>query len=82
MLTIEIKVNGVLVAGATARNLSNLADVSDYEIMTVEKRSEHAGHETDMRTNFEIERHPRLQSVWALVEKIARTSAALRKDMP
>lgn len=76
MLTIEIKINGRLVATASARNDSDLADISDYEIAYGERPSGSNG-ELDWNAHGRIEGHDRRQSVWALVHKIASTAASV-----
>lgn len=77
MLTIEIKINGRLIAGAKARNVSGLADLSDYRVEVVEEESEVTGL-PDFHADFTLPRHARKQSVWALVQNIA-TAALLRR---
>ncbi len=70
MLTVEVKINGRLIATAQARNLSDLADVSDYP----EAPSAVAGH-TGLYLYNKISGHNRRQSSWALVRKIAALAA-------
>lgn len=69
MLTIEVKINGRVIATASARNISNLAEVSDYFCTWTEEGSGEAGEETDYG-KFQVSDHRRRQSVWALVAKI------------
>lgn len=73
-LTIDVKVNGRVVATATAQNVSDLADYSDYEIMATENAYPEIGV-GDLAETWRIECHNRRQSSWALVERIA---AAMR----
>ena len=68
MLTIDVKVNGELIAQAQLVNVSELADISDYRMVW----TEHAeptlgigGH----GSSATITGHRRHQSVWALVAK-------------
>lgn len=70
MLTIEIKVNGRLIGGATATNASSLAEYSDYKILAVEKGDQQL-QLTDYRQEFAVKGHLRQQSCWALVRQIA-----------
>ncbi|MFU1607342.1 hypothetical protein ACM25O_13235 [Sulfitobacter pontiacus] len=79
MLTIEIKLNGNLIGGAQVRNVSQLADISDYEVTAVEQAAPWIGPETNMHETFKIERHFRQQSVWALVKKVADKAFDLRE---
>lgn len=74
MLTIEVKINGRLIAKATATNDSDLADYSDYVVEAMEVASPVTGLE-HFETGWRIECHRRKQSAWALVERIA---AAMR----
>jgi hypothetical protein len=69
MLTVEVKLNGRVIALASARNISDLAEVSDYVCTWTEEGSEVTGEETDYG-KFQIKGHRRRQSVWALVAKI------------
>ena len=71
MLTIEIKINGRLIAGARVQNVSNLAAVSDYSVVAVERASEETGL-GDYREDHVLRGHVRRQSVWALVERVAQ----------
>lgn len=70
MLTVRIEVNGKLIGGATVKNVSQLADISDYEVMTVEKGSDQTGL-PDYREDYTLRNHKRRQSVWSLIRKIA-----------
>lgn len=69
-LRIHIEVNGRVVGRAVVCNVSDLADISDYDVFWSEEPSvitgqpERAGTET-------IKGHERRRSVWALVEKVA-----------
>ncbi len=79
MLTIELKLNGKLIGGAQITNVSNLADLSDYEVLAVEKAAPDLGVETDMKEIFKIGQHNRNQTVWALVERVARRALDRRR---
>jgi hypothetical protein len=69
MLTIEVKLNGEIVAHAAISNLSGLAEVSDYRVAWSEMA------ETDLEIRaagdvFLIRQHRRRQTAWALVAKV------------
>jgi hypothetical protein len=68
MLTIEIKVNGRVVAEAELTNRSSLAPVSDYALRWVEYGDEGMGIATDKGRSV-IEHHRSAQSPWALVTR-------------
>lgn len=70
MLTVEVKINGNLVAGAKIKNVSELADFSDYEAEIVEDSAPHLGTPAG-HCLTRIEGHPRFQSVWVLVKEVA-----------
>lgn len=74
MFEVILKVNGQVVAHATALNKSDLADQSNYEV-----EGHCLGYAKIGTSNFnfkgEINNHYRRQSSWALVEKIARLAA-------
>lgn len=76
MMTVEVKINGRLVANATARNLSDLADVSDYAITYAEAESDVSGIPA-FHGHGSVLKHPRRQSVWALVRSLAEQAAAV-----
>lgn len=82
MLTIDIQLNGRRIAGAKVRNVSDLAALSDYEVLSVEHAFEEAGLPAG-RADFKMHDRPRLRSVWHLVGDLARRAAAIRdKDGP
>lgn len=81
-LTIELKLNGELIGGAIVMNQSQLAALSVYDIESVEKGSRATGHPTDFREKFSIRGFHRKQSVWALVERVARMSLERRNAAP
>ena len=70
-LDVEIRIGGTLVACANIGNVSNLADMSDYEVrasvILPMSRDEPVTH----HEGVVIEGHVRRQSVWALVAKCA-----------
>lgn len=74
VLTIEVRVNGRLIAEAEAMNESGLADFSDYRVTASETGYPAVGVPT-IGEHWRIETHDRRQSSWALVERIA---AAMR----
>jgi hypothetical protein len=69
MLTIEIKVNGEIVAEAHARNISDLADVSDYFVTWNDAGEAELAIPADYG-KFVIKAHRRRQTAWALVAKV------------
>lgn len=70
MLTIDVKVNGHLVATAKLVNQTNLSEISDYSLVWDEQREDNLRITGDQgRTR--IEGHNRRQTVWALVAKAA-----------
>jgi len=79
VLTIEIKLNGRIIGGAKVTNISDLADVSDYEVVAAEGASEVTGL-PDFREDFIVKGHERRQTVWALVSKVAYHALCLRAD--
>lgn len=70
MLTVEVKLNGEVIAKAELVNLSGLADVSDYRLSWVEGAAPDLAIEMD-HGKTAIEGHNRRQTVWALVAKAA-----------
>jgi hypothetical protein len=65
--------NKKLVASTHAYNISDLAEVSDYEFISSEYGAKHLGiPPSEVRGG--IRRHKRNQTVWSLVEKIAKIS--------
>ncbi len=69
MLTIEVKLNGEVIAQAAARNISDLAEVSEYFVTWSEEACPELGIEADY-SKFVIEGHRRRQTAWALVAKV------------
>lgn len=78
MLTIEIKLNGRHIGGAQVANVSDLANLSDYEVEAVESGSDQTGL-PGFYHRFRIRRHKRKQSVWALVRKVAERAEQARE---
>lgn len=76
MLTLEIKLNGKLIGGATIQNVSRLADVSDYKVMACESASDVSGL-GDFRQEFDLKNFRRLQTVWAIVAEVAAKARRL-----
>lgn len=69
MLTIEVKLNGEVIAKATVVNDSHLADESAYRCRWHELPCPQLGIEAKAGS-FVIERHNRRQTAWALVAKV------------
>ena len=65
--------NRKLVAECHAYNVSNLANISDYEFISTEFGEPRLGIYA-REVKGEIKEHSRKQSVWALVEKISGDS--------
>lgn len=65
--------NKKLVADCHAYNISNLADTSDYEFISTEYGAPHLGIPPS-EIKGGVKDHNRNQTVWSLVEKIARGS--------
>lgn len=79
MLTIDIQLNGRRIAAAKLTNISDLADLSDYEVTAVED----AFPDADLppgRAEFTMRNIPRLRSVWCIIEAMARRAAAIREQ--
>jgi hypothetical protein len=68
MMTIEIKINGRVIGSAFVRNLSDLADVSDYHVTATTLPVGGGTHECE----FRLDGHNRKQTPWALVSAVAR----------
>jgi len=68
MLTVEVKLNGELVAHAGLLNVSSLAELSDYEVHWAESSCPDLGIPSAGGT-FTITAHRRRQTAWALVAK-------------
>lgn len=79
MLTIKAELNGVPIAMARVRNVSDLADVSDYSVEVAEKGCDELGI-PDMHHKFEVKGHDRRRSVWDLIWKVGLT--AVQRDIP
>lgn len=75
-LQVVVFINGRQIAEADASNMSDLADVSDYQCTAREHASKFG---LGTFRAFRIEGHNRNQSCWALVEKIARTALSNSK---
>ncbi|MDO9639675.1 MAG: hypothetical protein Q7J44_14135 [Pseudotabrizicola sp.] len=68
MLTVEVKLNGQIIAEATLQNESGLAHVSTYFCRWVEGPCDELGIPA-ASGRFLIKRHARRQSAWALVAR-------------
>ena len=80
MLTIEVKLNGEVIAYASASNISNLAEVSDYFVVWNEREAPEMNIAEDYG-KFQINGHRRNQSAWALVAKVVvRVLGAMSGD--
>ncbi len=79
MLTIDIQLNGRRIAAAKLTNVTDLADLSDYDVVAVEDAFEDAGLPAS-RLEFRMRNIPRLNSVWCIVAAMARRAAAIREQ--
>lgn len=79
MLTIDIKLNGRRIAGARISNLSDLEDISDYQVESREDEFPDAGL-PEGRADFILRAQPRNRSVWWLISKVAKRAAAIREQ--
>jgi hypothetical protein len=75
MLQIEIRINDRFVAFANVENLSALVDISDYSVEARTEPNPLTGTDAFMHPKIFVDDHPRRQSVWALVAKVARELA-------
>lgn len=74
MLSIELRVNGQLIGYAEAINQSQLTDVSNYQFSSISFPSP-VTKRPRLNASGKINDHPRLQSAWALVAKVAEAVA-------
>jgi hypothetical protein len=72
MLTIEIRMDGRLIAGAKVKPGRTCSGEGSYEVEAVETEAPFYGLEKPFHSKFAIRYHDRFQSVFALVEKVAR----------
>lgn len=70
MITIEVKLNGRVIASAGAINQSHLDPVSDY-IFRADETLHPVSGKNPRVIDSTIKNHDRAESVWSLVEKIA-----------
>jgi hypothetical protein len=69
MLTVEVRLNGQIVAAASIENVSALAEISDYRVSWAETEGPELGIAMDGGA-FEIAGHRRRSTAWALVAKV------------
>ena len=83
MMTIEVKINGRLIAAAKVMNVGTLHGLTDYTVSVGETASDQTGL-GDYSAQHTINAHRRRQSVWALIEKVARLARRdrERQDVP
>jgi hypothetical protein len=83
MLQIEIRLDNVFVAHANVENISALADISDYAIVGARTEPNPlTGADAVMHQKIFVGDHPRRQSVWSLVAKVARELAKRENAAP
>ena len=75
MIQIEIRLNDRFVAFANVENRSTLADISDYGVEARTEPNPLTGADAFMHSRIFVGDHPRRQSVWSLVAKVARELA-------
>lgn len=79
MLRVKVELvsdsRSVPLALALIGNISNLADTSDYGVFAIEAPDRLVDRDT-FECRGVIERHPRKQTVWALVRKAAAWAAS------
>lgn len=75
MIQIEIRLNDRFVAFANVENLSALADISDYGVAARTEPNPLTGADAFMHPKIFVGEHPRRQSVWSLVARVARELA-------
>jgi hypothetical protein len=84
-LDIEIRINGTHLAYASASNIGScteLAELSDYKVEARTTLSLVPGAPRVIHEKLLILHHKRIQSVWALVAKIATTLARRENVTP
>lgn len=69
------------IATMSIANISNLSDISSYRVVANEVGSAVTGL-TDQTHEFQIDNHPRYQSVFAILAKAAQKFAELTKPTP
>ncbi len=80
MLTIEVKLNGRVVAEGRLVNQSNLSAHGDYALRWAEYGENEIGIAADKGSTV-IEYHRRAQSVWSLVAKAVNAILKHKIDM-
>jgi hypothetical protein len=80
MLTIEIRLNGKPIAGATiAPAPSKISGFSNYQVEAVESAAPWVSDfDKNFHTNFQIEDYLQSQSVWALAAEVSKTALERR----
>ncbi len=79
MLRVVVYVNKLAVAEARASNISELSDLSDYEVRAIEGYASHLEIQPS-DVSGKILRHPRKSSVWHLVRKMCDVALGESKD--
>jgi hypothetical protein len=75
MLQIEIRLDNVFVAFANVENIAALSDISDYSVEARTEPNPLTGADAFMHPKIFVGDHPRRQSVWSLVARVARELA-------
>jgi hypothetical protein len=77
-LYIDIRLNNMVVATAAISNTSDLADTSNYSASVTEAGNPNMGIPY-LNQAWSLRNHERNQSVWALVETVAKGAAYLSR---
>lgn len=79
MIDIDIRMNGERIAAARITSISQLADISNYEVKTGEVGFPDAGLPAGA-ADFTLHNQPRLKSVWSLIAAVAQRAASIRAE--
>lgn len=79
-LYIDVRINDKVVATAAIANLSDLAEVSEYGVSVTENGYAPLGIPY-MNQQWIMKDHPRNQSVWALIAKVAQSAAFMSEKL-
>jgi hypothetical protein len=82
MLTIEIRLNGKPIAGATITPApGEVSGLANYQVEAVESAAPWVSDfDKDFHTNFQIEDYLQSQSVWALAAEVSKTALERRES--
>lgn len=80
MMSIEIRINGRLVAGAIGHNVTDLDDVSDYDVAAWS--GAWSQMPAPLRANLTVAGHKRAAGPWELVRRIAEAMVTTTELAP